>query len=502
MSNELASTLPVQYSLTSDMQLGLKSVAPKSVSRRVSISPSNKSIFVPQDTIIFDIPTGRPGTWLDQSQTYIKFSAQFLTTATTNVSASAYISSSGGGVHLDNSAYSFFQRLDVFNGSNPLESINQYGQLCNYLIDTQLSMSDKAGLSGMIGTNPYGVISAGTSAPAANSKIVQVQYPGDRTGLSVTALSSSTSTISQSPAYHFALPILSGVVGVNASKMIPLKDLTAPINLQFTLSQNDDAVVYGVTATGVTWQLVSVELVCCFVEIDDDRFNVSDKNVPQYISSKSYRQVSTTIPAGTLGQMDILVPIRAYSLTQLISRFRNQASAVQGASTCAYRLSSSVSPNLASYQWKIADKMFPQKPVYLYNGSNGTLIGSGAEAFAELSKAFHAIGSVLCNGSISHDLYNVSNVAMGNWNQANTLSNAVATANYDTAGNAFSISQELETFSNRSDTILCGINTQGGNPVILSLVIAVATVGSIVCDTFGQYDLILTIQDGQIIARW
>jgi hypothetical protein len=200
--------------------------------------------------------------------------------------------------------------------------------------------------------------------------------------------------------------------------------------------------------------------------------------------------------------MDILVPIRAYSLTQLISRFRNQASAVQGASTCAYRLSSSVSPNLANYQWKIADKMFPQKPVYLYNGSNGTLIGSGAEAFAELSKSFHAIGSVLCNGSISHDMYNVSNVSIGNWNPANTLSNAVATANYDTAGNAFSISQELETFSNRSDTILCGINTQGGNPVILSLVIAVATVGSIVCDTFGQYDLILTIQDGQIIARW
>ena len=518
MSNELASSVPVQYSVTSDMQLGLKPSAPKSSSKRVSIAPSNKSVFSPQDVIMFDIPTGRPGSWLDQSQTYLKFSVQFQTTAAANASSSVYQSTTSGGVHLDNTAYSFFQRLEVYNGSNQLEIINQYGQLCNYLIDSQLSTADKAGLSPMIGSNTYGisVLNARTASIAQYSQTLTTQYPGDRSGLAVTAIATANGVFTNAPSYTFSLPIMSACIGVNSSKMLPLKDLSAPINVQFVLSMNDDAIVYGAGGNATSWQIVNAELVCCFVEIDDDRFNVSDRTIPQYISSKSYRYASYTIPANSVGQLDILVPIRASSLTQLITRFRNQANAVQGANaTCAYRLSSSVSPNLSSYQWRISDRLFPQKPVYLYNGSNGTLVGSAGEACAELSKSFHAIGSTICNGSISHDMYNVAVSALGNVlpaykpnGSAGTVYNPVGPVldvlpTYDTWGNAFSIAQELEIFSNRNDTILCGVDTRGGNPIVLSLVIA-STIGagSIVADTFGQFDVIFKIEQGQMSAQF
>jgi hypothetical protein len=494
MSADLASSLPIHQSLTSDMQLGMKTTAPKSRSYRVSITPSNKSVFVPLDQMIFDIPTGRHGTWLDQSQSYLKFSVQFASTAAVNqATASSGVST---GIWIDNSAYSFIQRLDVYQGSNQLETIGQYGELCNYLLDQQLSQADKAGLSAMLGTNPYSY-SVNTGATYAQyGGVVNVVSAGDRSGLPV----ASTTAIAGSVPYTFTLPVLSGVVGVNASKMIPLKDLTGTINLQFFLAANDDAIYYGTAGAGATWQILNAEMVCCFVEIEDDAFNHSDPRMPQYISSQTYRQVSSTIPNGAVGEQDLLIGLRASSLTQLIARFRNQAAAVQGANaTASYRLSSSVAPGaLGSYYWRVNNQYIPQKPVYFLNGS---LIGTGAEGMAEISKAFHALGSIICNGSISHSMYNVAQVATQGFTLANAPSAIGAAGTLSTAYNAFSISNELQTFSNRNDTILSGINTQN-SPLFLVLNITTATTSALVCDIYGQMDIVLVIQDGQMSARW
>ena len=131
--------------LTGDMMLGLKPSAPRSRAYRVSIAPNNKQIFGPTDCIYIDIPTSRPNTWYDPAQSYLKFSVQCSATAACNVT---------DGVYVDNSAYSFISRLDVYNGSNLLETISQYGALCNTILDMTLTESDKAGLSNVIGTNP------------------------------------------------------------------------------------------------------------------------------------------------------------------------------------------------------------------------------------------------------------------------------------------------------------------------------------------------------------
>ena len=490
MSNDLASPFPIQKALTSDMMLGLKTTAPKSRSYNVSISPSNKSVFAPTDQMIFDIPVGRPGTWLDQSQTYLKISVQFATTA-----AQTAIQTQSG-ICLDNSAYSFIKTLYVYNGSNLLELIEQYGQLANYLIDHQLSQADKAGLSSMIGTNPYFNGCPSSAAYSQWGPVNALCIPGDRTGLSVSTVATATG-ISTAIPYVFCLPILSSVVGVNASKMIPLKDLTSSINLQFFLATLDDAIFSAVN--GYAWQISSAELVAGFVEIDEPQFNQSDTRIPQFIAGKSYKQTSVTIPNNALGQTDLVVPLKATSMTQLIARFRNLSGTLQGATTGgAYRLSSSVSPNLGSYYWKIADRQIPQKPVFLVNGSQA---GTGGQAFAELSKSFHALGSIFCNGSITHLMYHSSLSAIPNsLFGAGPGAGVSSNGNPSSAFNAFSIATELETFSNRSDTILCGVNTKSG-PIFLSLNIVVALPSSITCDIFGQYDVIYIIQDGQMSAK-
>ena len=69
------------------------------------------------------------------------------------------------GAYVDNSAYSFISRLDVYNGSNLLETISQYGALCNTILDVTLTESDKAGLSCMIGCNP--TVNSIFTSPAA-----------------------------------------------------------------------------------------------------------------------------------------------------------------------------------------------------------------------------------------------------------------------------------------------------------------------------------------------
>ena len=54
---------------------------------------------------------------------------------------------------------SIFRRLDVYHGSNVLEQIDQYGNLCNVLLDSQVHPVDRAyqwnvakGTSGTVGT--------------------------------------------------------------------------------------------------------------------------------------------------------------------------------------------------------------------------------------------------------------------------------------------------------------------------------------------------------------
>jgi hypothetical protein len=182
--------VPTHQALTGDMMLGLKPSAPKSRSYRYNISPSNKSVFVPLDTLSIDVPTSRAGTWLDPQQSYLKFCVQVSSTA----AASAYAGVPGTnttGIYFDNSAYSLFQRLDVYHQSNLIETVGEYGQLFNLLLDTSLTQSDKAGLSAMIGTNPFLTTSSGGATYAQYGGPTQTQTPGDRSGLSI----ASTTTI-------------------------------------------------------------------------------------------------------------------------------------------------------------------------------------------------------------------------------------------------------------------------------------------------------------------
>ena len=499
MTDNSGLNIGVAQALTGDMMLGLKPSAPRSRAYRVSIAPNNKQIFGPTDTIYIDIPTSRPNTWYDPSQSYLKFSVQCASTAAcaTTGGGNAY-----DGIYVDNSAYSFFSRFDCYNGSNLLETISAYGALCNTILDATLTTSDKAGLSCMIGTNPNPMNLCSAAAYVQYTGTTPVQIPGDRSGIGLNSVTIAAG-INTAQAFCFCLPLMSGVVGVNASKMIPVGSLRAPISLQLYTSANDDAVCYTLPAVGCIWQIVNVEFVATYVEILDDNFGQHfDSTIPQYISTKSWRESSFTIPALSAGEQTSLLSFRMASITNILGRFRNQATAVQGViNTASYRLGSSINPNIGYYYFKVGSQIYPNKPVYLYN--NGTLVCNGAEAFAEMLKSFHSLDTLHGNAAITSSQYNVAVNNLGGWSAAFTPGQK-GHAVQDTANNAFCIGQEFESFCHKSDTILSGLSTLNTNLFFTYGIIAGQTSGanSITADFYAQYDLILVLQDGYISAKY
>jgi hypothetical protein len=448
MSDPSAIQLPVHQALTSDMLLGLKPSAPKSRSYRISVPPLNKNVFIPGDQMIFELPTGRKGTWLDQSQSYLKFSVQFASTV-----ACAPL---GSGIYLENTAYNFIQRLDIYNSSNLLETINEYGQLANFLLDTSLTQSDKAGLSPMIGSNAFTYTNSVNAVYAQFMNTQSVQVPGDRSGQSVASVAIATGINTAIP-YTFCLPVLSGVVGVNSSKMLPVGQIVNPIRCEFYLSNVNDAIYAGTFGAGATWQLVNVEFVACYVELTDSSMDMTiPPDEANYISTTTYRQTSATIPLATAGEFTNMLPFRCSSLTAIYARFRNQSGRVNGLNaTAGYSKSSSVNPNLSQYYFRIGSSMYPNKPVYLMSSTTG----SGAEGYAELLKSFHALSASIGNSAITYQNYNVATTATLGFAQAYLPVAKTAALNPDTFGNAFAIGLELQSFSNRNDTILSGIST-------------------------------------------
>jgi hypothetical protein len=295
---------------------------------------------------------------------------------------------------------------------------------------------------------------------------------------------------------------MSGIVGINASKMIPVGNLRAPISLQLYTAANDDAIFYGVAGVGAKWQIVNVEFVATYVEILDDAFSQHfDPSIPQYISTKSWRESSFSIPATTAGENTSLLSFRMASITNILGRFRNKTSAVQGVTnTASYRLSSSVNPSMAYYYFKVGSQIYPNKPVYCFNTG---LTGNGSEAFSELLKSFHSLDTMHGNSALIYSQYNVSAAAFGNWTAPFGCGLKAASV-LDTANNAFCIGQEFESFCHKSDTILSGLSTLNTNLFFTYGVTAGADTGAapITAEFYAQYDLILVLQDGYISAKY
>ena len=473
--------IPFPKGVSSDLQYNLKTAAVKSRTYTQNIPMQNKSIFVGGDLMIWELNTGKKNTFLDQSQSFLKFSVQCQTAA-------------GSVVQVDNSAFSFLSRLDIYHCSNMLESISNYGDIANWLIDNSMSQSEKASLSGLIGTNNSWVVAQNAALTyAASLEATVQQVPGDRSGINLTTNASMALT----PSMCFTLPMLSSIIGVNSSKCLPLEPLGAgPLRCEITLAQNDDAIFSATTGADAKWQITNVEFVASFIEILEDGFETVPKGVPLYFQGRTWRSASTFLAQNVSGEITSLVPHRASSITSLVARFRNYATAAQNGATAAYRRSSSVSPNINYAYWRVANAYLPNKAITLF--ANG--VGSGAEGLANIQKCLHSFSSSQNASSILFEQYNVALAAQGYYRVPYSLGSAIT--GKDSSNNAFSLGINTETFANR-DSILSGLNSLNSNLFFTFNTIAGLDVSSnIVLDFFSEMDVLYVIENGVMTAKY
>jgi len=443
------SLIPNNQAITSDLDFRLKPSACRSRSYRASILPTNKSTFNPTDTCIIYIPGGRRNTYLDCGQSYMR-----MTIKNTDPT---------GTFRIDNAATCVINRLDVFHGSNLLETIQAYNVLTSYILDMQASASQRLGLSNIYGFEPV---------------------QGDRQGISLVAAAQQT----------FCLPIFSGVVGVLSDKMLPIGLLADDIRLELTFETLALA-VYGSASTPMTtgsYQILDFQLELTIVELSDEGENMVRNNyqypeMPLYLHGSSWRHYTSQLPASA-GGYSTLVPARFASLKQLALCPRRSTEIVN---VQAYSVGSRINPNFAYYWFRIGSAIVPPKAVYLENSGN---TGGYGEAYAELLKSWHDLHTT-ANSTCLGVEYAAADAAITNCPQV-----AVQTGT-NSYKNAFVIAQELESFAQRSDVLLSGMNTLSSQ-IFFETTINTAPGNTYNLDFFAWYDHIMVIDRGIISIKY
>jgi hypothetical protein len=426
LSNRTAVSQDVLYNMKPSMVRGR--------SYRCAIQSSNKSTFAPGDSATHYIPARR-NCFLDQSQTYLRMTIK--NTSTT------------GNLNIDGSAACLINRMDVFHGSNLLESLQGYGDLFSHLLDFGASQSDRVGLEAMYGTT------------------------SDRSGKVIPAAGSIT----------FCIPILSGIVGVNSEKLLPLS-LADDLRLETTIESAIRGVV-GTAADVLLWSITSFQIMATIVELNDEGMSIINSITPFseniFMHGSSYRHYSGILANGSVSQQSLLIPARFASLKDLIVLPHSATDAV----AANYSQSSRVNPNFSQYQFRIGSLLCPQSPVMLTGGY--------AEAFSEVVKSFHGLGMVGASPSIGSVIYNAAYTVDA------TSGVKVASTGANSYTNGFSIAIELETIANRSDVILSGINSLNST-IFFEANIANAIGAQFLLDFYAHYDSIFILEPTGLLS--
>jgi hypothetical protein len=430
-------------SLSSDVLYTLKPSMVRARSYRCAIQSSNKTTFSPGDTATHYIPARR-NCFLDQSQSYMRITIQA-------GAASAAV------MNIDGTAGCLINRMDVYHGSNQLESLQSYGDLMSYLTDFGASYSDRYGMESAWGCTV------------------------DRTGKALPRAGTLT----------FCIPIISGIVGINCDKLLPLS-LADDLRIETTIESAVRGLVSTTAGDSILWTISSFQMITTILELSDEGMSMVNSVSPFtgdiFMHGVSYRHYSGTLPNGSVSQQSLIIPARFGSLKNLIVLPHSSASVGAFAS---YSQSSRINPNFTQYQFRVGSLMLPQNPVLLSGVSQG--IGGYAECFNEVIKSFHGLGMVGSSPSISSAFYNsaadASTVSLVK--QGGTDANSCQ--------NAFAIALELETLANRNDVLLSGINSLNST-IFFEANIGTALGAAYTLDFYACYDSIFILEPTGLLS--
>ena len=376
---------------------------------RQTFLPINGRTFAGGDQVHFSLACGRKGAFLDPKATYLKFTIN-------NGDATQ--------LDLDHSAHSAVQLLELYYGSTQLEYINQYNALVTALLDTQATNSRSL-----------------STAPIAEGS------SGTRAGVTIAGNGSLT----------VCIPLVSGIIGSLAEKMLPVGMMTRDnLRLSITLPQKNDLQH---SVASVDWTITDMKLQCEYVMINSEVARAIESMHPQgvRVPLTSFSVQSSTVPAGG-NQANILLSGNFRSVKTILSIFRGGANL--GSAGNVKAISSRVNPIQATGYWQydIAGFKVPQTPV---EGS--------VETYLELQKAFHNYTNMDGHGTHTST----------SWNAATTGS--------------FLIGQDLDHFSGKSQVSESGVDISTSSCYLETKFSGNVPANGYRVDTYFHYDAVLYI---------
>lgn len=337
----------------------------------VSITPSNKATFANAgDDIVFDLPQRG---WINPASLSLSYNLEL------------YNGSGAQGPAVDivgTPLYSPFVQSTVQVGSSIVENIQNYNQLCNLLVNTKLTLSQKESLAVGFGFNS--ALSPVAVAPGASAAVIATAYnlaAGKRHGHLNRRSVAEVATGAYSPKIALSGPI--GNIISTSERMLPL---FAMEEVRITLTtEKVGQMLSSVTNSDryTDFRITDVELHFDLLEIPNadsilSSMQGADGNIT--VKAQSYTVSSQSLTSADGGQQDLVFNSRLASIKSLVSVF-------SGGTLCTNKKFDSVDITRAtaggSYQYFIGGTAVgPQRALSPYRNS--------AAVFSELGNTWSA----------------------------------------------------------------------------------------------------------------
>jgi hypothetical protein len=439
--------------VTSSMQYSLRPPAAqgRSFSYQIKATNGSEHTGTRSQVIQFDIPCGRPGSFLDQSQTFMQFEV---------------VPTFSGTASVDSHASAFIHRLEVYHGSNLLESIDNYNLLYNMMLDAQVGGDQRNGhLSVSQGCveGAAGPVIDKDSAHDAYAKFAAA-FNGRNLMTGGTIPLRDGAALTTATKMTFAIPLsCSGLLSPLCPKYIPLLAMGASdLRVQITL---EDPHIAMVCAQATAYKVTNATLNCGFLEFPPDLGASIIASAQQAgggslrMSTESFRGYESSMGANNNGG-SFLIPARFSSLTSIYAMFRIQDEA-SGSIKDARAISGRTNPDVEQYQFRVGSELVPSAPV---RGNEQSIL--------ELMKTFNSVSNIMHKSCITSTTY------------AGKSSKAQGT---------YMIGCELSSMPNKDDVLDSGVNTLSQN---VHLECTCKNTAAHTVNTFAKYDAAIVITDG------